>query len=98
MAITLTLSLFVGELLGVYKIIWTIITIISAILTYYGDRYYGDRLKKTKDRVVVNTIAVIFTGVEINIIDNRYVTIIILIASLYLLYGFRVNNMLVKEG
>ena len=85
MAITLTLSLFVGELLGVYKIIWTIITIISAILTYYGDR-----LKKTKDRVVVNTIAVIFTGVAINIIDNRYVTIIILIASLYLLYGFRV--------
>ena len=85
MAITLTLSLFVGGLLVVYNIIWTIITIMSVILPYYGDR-----LKKIKDRVVVNTIAVIFTGVEINIIDNRYVTIIILIASLYLLYGFRV--------
>lgn len=85
MAITLTLSLFVGGLLGGYKIIWMIITIMSVIL-----HYYGDRLKKIKDRVVVNTIAVIFTGVEINIIDNRYVTIIILIASLYLLYGFRV--------
>ena len=84
MAITLTLSLFVGELLGFYKIIWAIITIMSVI-----QPYYEETLKKTKDRVVGNTIAIVFTGVVINIMDNRYVTIVILIASLYLLYGFK---------
>ncbi|MBC5629706.1 FUSC family protein [Clostridium sp. NSJ-6] len=84
MAITLTLSLFVGELLGFYKIIWAIITIMSVI-----QPYYEETLKKTKDRVVGNTIAIVFTGVVINIMDNRYMTIVILIASLYLLYGFK---------
>lgn len=84
MAITLTLSLFVGELLGFYKIIWAIITIMSVI-----QPYYEETLKKTKDRVVGNTIAIVFTGVVINIMDNRYATIVILIASLYLLYGFK---------
>ena len=84
MAITLTLSLFVGEILGFYKIIWAIITIMSVI-----QPYYEDTLKKTKDRVVGNTIAIIFTGVAINLIDNKFVTIAILIASLYLLYAFK---------
>lgn len=84
MAITLALSLFVGELLGFYKIIWAIITIMSVI-----QPYYEETLKKTKDRVVGNAIAIIFTGVVINIIDNRYVTIVILIVALYLLYGFK---------
>ena len=84
MAITLTLSLFIGEILGFYKIIWAIITIMSVI-----QPYYEDTLKKTKDRVVGNTIAIIFTGVAINLIDNKFVTIAILIASLYLLYAFK---------
>lgn len=84
MAITLTLSLFIGEILGFYKIIWAIITIMSVI-----QPYYEDTLKKTKDRVVGNTIAIIFIGVAINLIDNKFVTIAILIASLYLLYAFK---------
>lgn len=84
MAITLALSLFVGELLGFYKIIWAIITIMSVI-----QPYYEETLKKTKDRVVGNAIAIIFTCVVINIIDNRYVTIVMLIVALYLLYGFK---------
>lgn len=84
MAITLTLSLLLGEVLGFYKIIWAIITIMSVI-----QPYYEETLKKTKDRIIGNTIAIIFTGVVINIIDNRFVTIAILIAALYLLYGFK---------
>lgn len=84
MAITLTLSLLIGEFLGFYKIIWAIITIMSVI-----QPYYEETLKKTKDRVVGNTLAIIFTGIVINIIDNKFVTIAILVASLYLLYAFK---------
>lgn len=84
MAITLTLSLSLGEVLGFYKIIWAIITIMSVM-----QPYYEETLKKTKDRVLGNTMAIIFTGVVINIIDSKIVTIVILIASLYLLYGFK---------
>ena len=84
MAITLTLSLLIGEFLGFYKVIWAIITIMSVI-----QPYYEETLKKTKDRVVGNTLAIIFTGIVINIIDNKFVTIAILVASLYLLYAFK---------
>lgn len=84
MSITLTLSLLIGEFLGFYKVIWGIITIMSVI-----QPYYEETLKKTKDRVVGNTLAIIFTGIVINIIDNKFVTIAILVASLYLLYAFK---------
>lgn len=87
MAITLTLSLIIGELLGFYKIIWAIITIMSVL-----QPYYEETLKKTKERVVGNMMAIIFTGIAINIIDNKFLTIAILIASLYLLYGFKEYN------
>ena len=84
MAITLTLALYVGEKLGFYKIIWAIITIMSIM-----QPYYEDTIKKARDRVKGNVLAILFTGVVINIINVRYVTILILVLALYLLYGFK---------
>ncbi|MGG7177768.1 FUSC family protein [Clostridium paraputrificum] len=84
MAITLTMALFIGETLGYYKIIWVIITIMSIM-----QPYYEDTLSRTKERIVGNVIAIIFTGVTINFINIRWVTVLILIISLYLLYGFK---------
>ena len=37
MAITLSFSIFMGELLGFYKVIWAIITIMSIMQPYYED-------------------------------------------------------------
>lgn len=84
MACTLTFAIFMAEILGFYKIIWAIITIMSIM-----QPYYEDTLSKTKERVIGNVIAIIFTGVLITFINVRFVTIAILVCSLYLLYGFK---------
>ncbi|MEG1255311.1 FUSC family protein [Clostridium sp.] len=84
MAITLTAALLVAELLGFYKVIWAVITIMSIM-----QPYYEDTITKTKERVVGNVIAIAFTTVVINIVNIRWVTITILVASLYLIYAFK---------
>lgn len=84
MSITLAIIIFIAEYLGFYKVIWAIITVMSIM-----QPYYEDTIKRTKDRIVGNTIAIIFTGVLINLINNKYVTILVLILSLFLLYGYK---------
>ncbi|OSA89083.1 UNVERIFIED_ORG: hypothetical protein B2H98_16645 [Clostridium botulinum] len=84
MAITLTIVLFIGEILGYYKIIWAIITIMSVI-----QPYYEYTLNKTKERIIGNVIGILFTEIFINLVNIKWSTILILIASLYLLYGFK---------
>ena len=84
MAITLTVSLYIGEKLGFYKIIWAIITIMSIM-----QPYYEDTILRARERIRGNILAIIFTSVIINVINKKFVTIIILIVSLYLLYGFK---------
>ncbi|WP_252223353.1 MULTISPECIES: FUSC family protein [unclassified Clostridium] len=84
MAITLTIVLFIGEILGYYKVIWAIITIMSVI-----QPYYEYTLNKTKERIIGNVMGILFTGIFINLINIKWVTISILILSLYLLYGFK---------
>ena len=84
MAITLTIALLVGEFLGFYKIIWAIITIMSIM-----QPYYEDTITKARDRVKGNILAILVTGILINIVDNKLITILILIGALYLLYGFK---------
>ncbi|WP_252231620.1 FUSC family protein [Clostridium sp. ZBS15] len=84
MAITLTIVLFIGEILGYYKIIWAIITIMSVI-----QPYYEYTLNKTKERIIGNVIGILFTGIFINLVNLKWITILILILSLYLLYGFK---------
>lgn len=84
MAITLTFSIFIAELLGYYKIIWAIITIMSIM-----QPYYEDTISKTKERIKGNIIAILFTGIVIHLFHTQWITILILVISLYLLYGFK---------
>ena len=84
MSITLTIALLVGEFLGFYKIIWAIITIMSIM-----QPYYEDTITKARDRIKGNILAILITGIIINMVDNKFITILILICSLYLLYGFK---------
>lgn len=84
MAITLTFSIFIAELLGFYKVIWAIITIMSIM-----QPYYEDTISKSKERVKGNIIAIVFTGIVIHLFNEKWITILILILSLYLLYGFK---------
>lgn len=84
MAITLTFSIFIAELLGFYKVIWAIITIMSIM-----QPYYEDTISKSRERIKGNIIAIIFTGIVIYLFNEKWVTILILILSLYLLYGFK---------
>ena len=84
MAITLTFSIFIAELLGYYKIIWAIITIMSIM-----QPYYEDTISKTRERIKGNIIAILFTGIVIHLFHTQWITILILVISLYLLYGFK---------
>ena len=84
MSITLTFSIFIAELLGYYKIIWAIITIMSIM-----QPYYEDTISKTRERIKGNIIAILFTGIVIHLFNTQWVTILILVISLYLLYGFK---------
>lgn len=84
MAITLTFSIFVAEFLGYYKTIWAIITIMSIM-----QPYYEDTISKTRERIKGNIIAILFTGIVIHLFNSKLITILILVISLYLLYGFK---------
>lgn len=84
MSISLTIALLLSDILGFYKMIWVVITIMSVM-----QAYYEDTISRTKERVIGNVIAIISAGVFINIINIRWVTILILIGSLYLIYAFK---------
>lgn len=84
MSLTMTVALFLGEKLGYYKIIWAIITIMSIMQPYYEETKL-----KAKERVIGNVLAILITGIVINIADSIWVTVGILVMSLYLLYGFK---------
>ncbi|WP_346912653.1 FUSC family protein [Clostridium sp.] len=84
MAITLTVALLIGEFLGFYKVIWAAITIMSIM-----QPYYEDTIKKARERVIGNILGILFTGIFINMVDSRMVTLGILTISLYLIYAFK---------
>lgn len=84
MAITLTIALSIGEFLGFYKIIWAVITIMSIM-----QPYYEDTIKKARDRIMGNIFGILFTGILINVVNSRAITLIILVVSLYLIYAFK---------
>ncbi|WP_300697080.1 FUSC family protein [uncultured Clostridium sp.] len=51
--------------------------------------YYEDTISKTRERIKGNIIAILFTGIVIHLFNSKLITILILIISLYLLYGFK---------
>lgn len=84
MSITLTVVLLIGEFLGFYKVIWAVITIMSIM-----QPYYEETIEKARDRVIGNVLGILFTGIFINVVDSRIVTLGILTISLYLIYAFK---------
>lgn len=84
MAIALTGALYISMILGFFKIIWVIITIMSVMQPYYEDTIY-----KSKGRIKGNILSLIFTASILNIADNKNFTMIILIISLYFVYAFK---------
>lgn len=84
LSIVLTLSLFVGHILGYYKIIWISITVMSVM-----QPYYEDTLKRTKERLRGNLIGVTFIIFILSSTQNRIIPIIILVLSLYLTFAFK---------
>lgn len=84
MAITLTGAVIVGQSLGFYKVIWAIITIMSIM-----QPYYEDTIKKAKERVTGNVMAIVIVGILIYLVNSKLFTIVILVISLYLLYAFK---------
>lgn len=84
MAIIMTITMFVGELKGYYKVIWAIITIMTIM-----QPYYEDTIVKAKDRILGNISAIAFTGIILNIVNEKWFTISILVIALFLLYGFK---------
>ncbi|MBW6408669.1 FUSC family protein [Clostridium weizhouense] len=84
MSIAVTIGLTLANILGFYKIIWAVITIMSVI-----QPYYEYTISKTKERIIGNIIGILITGIIINLVNIRFITIIILIISLYLLYAFK---------
>lgn len=84
MSLTLTFTLLIGKILGLYKIIWAIITVMSIM-----QPYYEDTIAKTKERVIGNVIAILVAGISIHLIDSKMFTILMVVSALYLLYGFK---------
>lgn len=84
MSFTMTLALFLGDYLGYYKIIWAIITIMSIM-----QPYYEETISKAKERFLGNVLAILVTGIVINVSNSKFITMIFLVISLYLLYGFK---------
>lgn len=84
MSIIMTLTIFIGELKGYYKVIWAIITIMTIM-----QPYYEDTIIKAKERVWGNIVAIAFTGIILNTVNEKWFTIAILVIVLYLLYGFK---------
>lgn len=83
LSIVLTISLFVGDILEFYKIIWVSITIMSVM-----QPYYEDTLKRSKERLKGNLIGIILIIAVLSLTTTPIVPIIILIVSLYLTYAF----------
>ncbi|MGG7077070.1 FUSC family protein [Clostridium sardiniense] len=83
-SITLSLTIFLGNIYSIYKFIWVAITIMSVM-----QPYYEDTISKGKERLKGNFIGIFFLITVLTISDNKYLTMIILVISLYLTYGFK---------
>lgn len=80
----LTITLFLGHIFSLYKVIWVTITIMSVMQIYYEDT-----INKSKERIIGNLIGIFSFAIIIFLIDSEVVAIITLVISLYLTYGFK---------
>ncbi|MGL4774708.1 MAG: FUSC family protein [Clostridium sp.] len=84
LAIVLTISLFLGNVLSYYKIVWVSITIMSIIYPYYEDT-----LSRIGQRVKGNIIGIILISIVLSFNQSETITFLIMIASVMLIYGFK---------
>ncbi|WP_194190125.1 FUSC family protein [Clostridium chrysemydis] len=87
--LTLTLTLFLSNIVSFYKFLWTSITIMSVM-----QPYYEDTLVKGKERALSNIIGILIILILLTLFQNKIFTIFILIISLFLAYGFKEYNKL----
>lgn len=84
MAIILSVSLLLAELLGFYKFIWAIIPVMSIT-----QPYLEDTKKRRIDRLESNIIAAILVTVVLNIVKAEWFTFALVIVAFYLYYAYK---------
>lgn len=88
-SLTLTLTLLLSNIVSFYKFLWTSITIMSVM-----QPYYEDTIIKGKERIISNLLGIISILVLLTLFQDKFFTIVILIISLFLSYGFKDYNKL----
>ncbi|MGL5647287.1 MAG: FUSC family protein [Clostridium sp.] len=83
-SIALTLTVFLGHIISLYKFIWVAITIMSVM-----QPYYEETLSKAKERIIGNLIGVTTIITLLHITKDPNVAIAALIVALYFTYGFK---------
>ena len=84
LAIVLTLTLFLAQVVGFYKFIWVIIPIMSIT-----QPYYEDTKRRKKERIKSNILASIGVAIVINVIEVQWVAFAMLILAFYLIYAYK---------
>ncbi|MGL4876073.1 MAG: FUSC family protein [Clostridium sp.] len=80
----LTLTIFLGHIISLYKFIWVAITIMSVM-----QPYYEETLSKAKERIIGNLIGITIIITLLHVTKDPNVAIIALIIALYFTYGFK---------
>lgn len=83
-SIALTLAIFLGHMISLYKFIWVAITIMSVM-----QPYYEETLSKGKQRLLGNLLGVSIIVTLLHVTHDPNVAIIALLISLYFTYGFK---------
>lgn len=83
-AIALTLTIFLGHRISLYKFIWVAITIMSVM-----QPYYEETISKGKQRLLGNLLGVTIIVTLLHITHDPNIAIIALLISLYFTYGFK---------
>lgn len=84
LAVILTISLFLANELGFYKIIWAIIPIMSVTRPYYEET-----MQRRKERFRSNILACIIVGVVLNVIHVEWISLLFMVIGFYFVYAFK---------
>lgn len=84
MSVVLTATLLIAQVLGFYKFIWAIIPIMSITQPYVEDTD-----KRRIDRLESNLIAAFAITVIIDVIQVRWIIVLLLVVAFYLYYGYK---------
>lgn len=83
-AIALTITIFLGHVISLYKFIWVAITIMSVM-----QPYYEETISKGKQRLLGNLLGVTIIITLLHVTHNPNIAIVALLISLYFTYGFK---------